>query len=156
MPFKHLTQWFRASPEEEAAATLYTELVARARNETLYRDYGIEDSPRGRLESMMLHLFLYNHTLQDKERIRRLNEMFVRDMDRSFREMGIGDTGVGKRVKRLAGRLIIRLKEYEEAFGDDARLAVVLARELYQGTPPAPEVVAALILKLREHARTLA
>src|SRR5258708_13546969 len=54
------------------------------------------------------------------------------DMDRSLREMGVGDLGVGRRVRAMAEALYGRMAAYEAGLAaDDATLSAALRRDLY-------------------------
>src|SRR5258708_37092822 len=59
------------------------------------------------------------------------------DMDRSLREMGVGDLGVGRRVRAMAEALYGRMAAYEAGLAADAApLSAGLGRSPY-GTPGA-------------------
>ena len=65
-----------------------------------------------------------------------LQEVFFDDMDRSLREMGAGDLGVGKRVKRMAEGFMGRLSAYDAALdavplSGAAELQAVLQRNVF-------------------------
>ncbi|MCR2327046.1 hypothetical protein NSR98_25660, partial [Salmonella enterica] len=65
------------------------------------------DTPIGRYEMLSLHVFLLMHRLKSedpalKELTQDIAEEFFKDVDHSLRELGIGDQGVPKRMKKLA------------------------------------------------------
>jgi cytochrome b pre-mRNA-processing protein 3 len=53
-------------------------------------------------------------------------------MDRSIREMGVGDTGVSKRIKNMASALLGRMTVYEQALGNNATMAEALLRNVFR------------------------
>jgi cytochrome b pre-mRNA-processing protein 3 len=60
-----------------------------------------------------------------------LVDAFVADMDDSLRELGTGDVGVPRRVKRAAAGFYARAKDYREAMASGGRaLEVALGRHL--------------------------
>lgn len=137
---------FDPQPRSEQAWPLYEILVAQARSPVLYRDFGVPDSVDGRFEAIVLHLVLVLRRLKQDfpeglHLAEALQEVFFTDMDRSLREMGAGDLGVGKRVKRMAEGFMGRLAAYESALdavplrGRD-ELEVALRRNAF-GTLPA-------------------
>lgn len=141
-------RFFAAQPRNDQAQRLYEAVVAQARSPALYRDLGVPDSLDGRFESIVLHLVLLLRRLkrdfpEGLDLAAALQEAFFADMDRSLREMGAGDLGVGKRVKRMAEGFFGRLQSYESALdraaagGEAARedLAAVLRRNVF-GTQP--------------------
>jgi cytochrome b pre-mRNA-processing protein 3 len=82
---------------------------------------------------------------------RALVEALFADMDRTFRELGAADLGVGRRVRKTAEAFYGRVTAYDQALagvgaGDDgAALSEALQRNLY-GTlagPPEPAQLAA-------------
>ena len=87
----------------------------------------------------------------------KLHDHFFADMDRCLREMGAGDLGVGKRVKRMAEGLYGRISSYEAALSDDGAAAAALRRNLY-GTRPevSDETIEAMVDYLRRQAAALA
>lgn len=111
---------FDSQPRSELAWPLYGIIVDQARNPVIYRDYGVPDSVDGRFEAIVLHLILVLRRLKRDfpaglELAEGLQEVFFTDMDRSLREMGAGDLGVGKRVKKMAEGFMGRLAAYEAA-----------------------------------------
>lgn len=122
---------------EEAAASLYRTLVAQARQPRFYADYSVPDSVDGRFELLGLHMFFVLHRLKAgdaaaAELAQVLFDTMFGDMDRSLREMGAGDLGVGKRVRAMAEGLYGRMAAYEAGLAtDDAALAAALRRNLY-------------------------
>jgi cytochrome b pre-mRNA-processing protein 3 len=111
----------------------YITLVAQARNPFFYTHMGVPDTIDGRFEMMVLHLFLLQHRLlgEDTEFARQLSEAFFADMDRTIREFGVMDTGVGKRVKRMGKAYHGRLQAYEAGLSDAVAMRAALARNLY-------------------------
>ena len=74
-------------------------------------------------------------------------DTFFADMDQSMREAGVGDLGVGKKIRKMAQAFYGRAAAYDEAIGKQSPAAIneqtqkalgqVLARNLY---PEAPEL----------------
>jgi cytochrome b pre-mRNA-processing protein 3 len=120
---------------QRKASDLYGAIVTQARHPDFYAKLGIPDTPSGRYEMVVLHLFLVVDRLRTEGAQagtlpRTLIEAFVVDMDDSLREMGTGDVAVAKKVRRAAAGLYDRSKDYREALAaDDAEeLARLLAR----------------------------
>ncbi|MGD1878248.1 MAG: ubiquinol-cytochrome C chaperone family protein [Kiloniellaceae bacterium] len=116
-------RFFASQPRNDSAWPLYEAIVAQARSPELYRDLGVPDTLDGRFESIVLHLVLVLRRLkrdfpEGTDLAEALQEAFFADMDRSLREMGAGDLGVGKRVKRMAEGFMGRLGAYEEALNE--------------------------------------
>jgi len=90
-----------------------------------------------------------------QEFIRVLSEAFFSDMDRSLREMGASDTGVGIRVKKMAQAFYGRLKAYKEAIQDEAALILALGRNAYREKPVSREAVASMAAYMARNQRAL-
>lgn len=103
-------------PEKKQAQMAYLAIVAQARRPEFYERMGVPDTAEGRFELIILHLFLVTRRFGAQHPFSRLLiEAMISDLDRSLREMGVGDTGIGRRVKKLARALYGRLRNYEEA-----------------------------------------
>lgn len=139
--FQSLRSYFEA-PEPSAAEHCYRSLRAAARKPAFYAAFGVPDTLDGRFELLCLHAFLLQHRLHDThpEFARQLSECFFQDMDTAWRELGIGDSGVKRRIKQMAKAYHGRLQVYAAALaqGKEAMKAA-LARNLY-GTVEQGEV----------------
>jgi cytochrome b pre-mRNA-processing protein 3 len=149
-------RFFAAQPGNAEAWLLYEAIVVQARTPALYSDLGVPDNLDGRFESIVLHLVLVLRRLkrdfpEGRDLAKALQEAFFTDMDRSLREMGAGDLGVGKRVKRMAEGFFGRLQSYDEALDrlaidGQGALAEVLRRNVFgtlqQGAGDAPALAA--------------
>ena len=127
---------FRRESEDDAiAARLYGAIVAQARNPALYTYFGVPDTVTGRFEMVVLHLILILDRLQhegeaEKALGQRIFDLYCTDIDRSLRELGIGDLGVPKRMKKMTEAFYGRASAYRDALtaGDAARLGEAIAR----------------------------
>jgi cytochrome b pre-mRNA-processing protein 3 len=140
---------FSADPMLAPAARLYGAIIAQARQPAFYMTHGVPDSIDGRFEMVALHSYLVLRRLRGAgERAERLSQALVdalfSDMDASLREMGAGDLGVGKRVKRMATAFYGRVGAYEAAenSGDPAE---AFRRNLFGTVTPTPGQLAAMV-----------
>jgi cytochrome b pre-mRNA-processing protein 3 len=121
----------RPLPPERA---VYEAIVAAARHPKLYAGMGIPDTVDGRFDMIVLHAFLVLDRLKGVEAPFRQNlvdELF-RDMDRSLREMGVGDLSVGKKVRKMAEAFYGRIAAYDKAIdGKGTELALALGRNVW-------------------------
>jgi cytochrome b pre-mRNA-processing protein 3 len=60
-----------------------------------------------------------------------LSEAFFYDMDNSIRELGVADTGVAHRIKKMGKAYHGRLQAYTAGLSDETALRAALARNLY-------------------------
>lgn len=117
--FQAITGLFKKKPHELPAQILYTKMVEQARDPYFYRDLGVADSIDGRFDMIGLHLYIVLDRLEKDEIAADLSQYLVNymisDVDRNFREMGVSDVGVGKKVQKLATALYGRLEAYQVA-----------------------------------------
>jgi cytochrome b pre-mRNA-processing protein 3 len=130
-----LTWLFNRSDSRRKASELYGAVVTFARRPALYADLGIADTPEGRYEALVLHLFLVMERLRAEQQnglepSQALLEAFVTDMDDSMREMGVGDLSVPRKVKKAAAAFYDRAEVYRAAMAapDNSALADALGR----------------------------
>lgn len=136
--------------EPDPGPALYARVVELARRPGFYETLGVPDTVEGRLELVMLHVGLVFDRLSkadDASRAlaQRLTELFVTDMDRSLRELGVGDLSVPKKIQKIAQGFYGRLDAVQAGLkGGDGDLAKALARNVYGGEAPAgaPEALA--------------
>lgn len=124
---------FRSRKDETRIYALYTAIVAQARQPEFYADLGVPDTLEGRYEMLMLHAVLYMHRLKDepaevKDVSQKVFDLMFNDMDRSLRELGVGDLSVPKKIKKMAQAFYGRANAYDSAIaeGPDAVAACVL------------------------------
>jgi cytochrome b pre-mRNA-processing protein 3 len=145
------------------AAHLYALIVGHSRLERFYVEWGVPDSRDGRFEMIGLHAALVMRRLrsegrQGQELAQALFDVMFVDMDRSLREIGVGDLSVGKYVKAMAQTFFARARSLDEpvATGEVGKVGEVLARNVYvTGTRPSEDAVRALACYLVAQWKTL-
>ncbi len=135
---------FRKDPRRTTIATLYKSVATASREPGLYASLGIPDTLEGRFEALSLHMILVLRALREMpspadEVAKDLTDAFFRDMDASLREMGVGDTVVPKRMKKIAESFYGRAHAYDGPLNDadEAGLAAALGRNAYGSEAPA-------------------
>lgn len=103
----------------EIIDSLYVDLVHLARQPVLYEDGGVPDTVMGRFEALSIHVFLFLRRCQGEDALRPVAQdvvdRFIADVDRSIRELGVGDPSVPKRMRKLAGMFYERVRVYDAA-----------------------------------------
>lgn len=163
MPFLNFSDRRR---RERIAHGLYIAIVEQARRPEFYVERAVPDTLDGRFDLIVLHAFLVLHRLKSaggkdaKAVSQAVFDLMFADMDQNLREMGIGDMGIGKRVKQMTWAFYGRVTAYEEGLADAVgdTLAAALARNLYGSlaAPPEGEVLAAMAAYLRRQVAALA
>jgi cytochrome b pre-mRNA-processing protein 3 len=135
----------RAAEVRRTAIGHYRAIVKQARTPAFYRDLGVPDTLDGRFELIALHVFLLSRRLRGEGEAgagvaTQLLEVLFADMDQELREMGVGDLGVGKRVRSMGEAYFGRDAAYEAALaGGD--LAGPLRRNLFGTLAPEDRAV---------------
>ena len=67
-----------------------------------------------------------------------LIEVMIEDLDHNFRELGVGDLAVGKRIKGMLKAFYGRMQSYSQAFDsqDKALLEQAVKRNIYRKAEP--------------------
>ena len=153
---------FSFSDEKKSAHRLYIILVEQARQSTFYETCGVADTVAGRFDMVALHAILLLRRLQregeaTKELSQALFDYMFDDFDLNLREIGIGDTGIGKRIKKMGTGFYGRMAVYNEGLdgADDQALAGALTRNLYRDTEPTAENLAQMTAYMRREAAAL-
>jgi cytochrome b pre-mRNA-processing protein 3 len=132
---------FSPAPETYPAHRLYVALSDAARNPFFYHPAPegaeVPDTLDGRYDMLIAHLFLALRRLKQiggTEAFQQaLIECFFSDLDRALREMGVGDLGVGRRIRAMADGFHGRITRYEAAHIDAAAWRAALADNVYRG-----------------------
>ncbi|MGE3771178.1 MAG: ubiquinol-cytochrome C chaperone family protein [Bdellovibrionales bacterium] len=117
------------------ATPCYKAIVAAARQPRFYQNLAIPDTPQGRFEMIMLHAWLVMNRIAEREPefTQDLFDLMFADFDTSLRELGVGDLGVGHRVKGWAQAFYGRVAAYKTALADEALMDEALARNIFAG-----------------------
>jgi cytochrome b pre-mRNA-processing protein 3 len=126
---------------------IHGEIVAAARTPALYQEFGVADTIEGRFEMVVLHAALTVRRLlafgtAGAEMAQDVVDRVFHGFEDAMREMAIGDAGVAKRLKAMAGDFAGRSRAYAAALDshDEAALAAALARNVYRASSPPPQV----------------
>jgi cytochrome b pre-mRNA-processing protein 3 len=89
--------------KNEKAIVIYNDIIDAARNPILYTDYNVSDTPMGRFQMIALHSAPYFIDFKNKGQGQMAQDVFDKifnDIELSFREIGVGDLAVPKKMKR--------------------------------------------------------
>jgi cytochrome b pre-mRNA-processing protein 3 len=129
-------------PRTSNAEALALAVHAAARQPAFYTTLSVPDSFDGRFELLVLHaqLVIRRLRIDDKagaELAQRLFDKLTGHFDEALRAIGVGDMGVGKRIKAMTSAFYGRLSAYDTGLDaeDSDALREALRRNLY-GTVP--------------------
>lgn len=121
--------------QQAATEKLCSALSAQARSEVFFRELGVADTFDGRFDLVTLHAWIVLDALHERRQSdsgRHLVDAIFVQFDEALRELGAGDIGMGRRMKKMASAFYGRLNAYGEA-ADEAALAQAIHRNLYRG-----------------------
>ncbi|MDP4006147.1 ubiquinol-cytochrome C chaperone family protein [Methylobacterium sp. NEAU K] len=130
----------RAGARRRAVEGLHLAVTTAARRPGLYTRLAVPDTVEGRFEALCLHAILVLRRLNRlpapaSEVAQDLVNAVFTQLDASLRELGVGDMGVAKRMKKLGAAFYGRAAGYDAALdaGDAGALRDVLARNVLGG-----------------------
>lgn len=148
-----LRRLFAPKLEKQTARALHAAIVRAARQPSLYSEAGVPDTIEGRFELVVLHTALVILVLRSGARTdetmsgqagavsQALFDVMFDDFDAAMRELGVGDSAVGKKIRFMAEGFYGRAAALEAALaaGDDSdELHSVLARNLLRSEATDP------------------
>lgn len=113
------------------AHNLYWQIVSVSRNPEIYQRFSVPDTLDGRFDCLMIHLFVVIERLEkisEHKIATHLLDFFVKDMDRSLRETGVGDPSISRKMRKIGEAYLGRMNVYGLVFDknikDDIQSAV--------------------------------
>jgi cytochrome b pre-mRNA-processing protein 3 len=131
---------------------LHSHIVAAARHPALFLPpYEVPDTTEGRFDLLVLLAILLLRRLEGlphpaPEVAQELVDTMFEHLDAGLREVGVGDLGVPKRIKKLAEAFTGRNRAYRSALAENrGPFAEALARNIYgqEGADPRADALAA-------------
>jgi cytochrome b pre-mRNA-processing protein 3 len=141
---------------KKLVGNLHAAVVARAREQIFFVRLGVPDTLDGRFDLLALHAWLVLDRLRETrsgELSQGLMDAVFLGFDEGLRELGAGDMGMGRRMKKLADAFYGRLRAYD-ACGNVSGFADALQRNLYRGaagSAPLSTIVARYAQTARLH-----
>lgn len=150
---------FRKSPDANAVYAIYRAIVAQSRRPRFYAELGVPDTVTGRFDMISLHVALLFRRLraegaEGQAFSQAVFDLFFKDMDRSLREMGVGDLAVPKRIQKMGNLFFGLMTKLNEALdrADRPEIEAILSRNIYGGEP-SPHLAALADYVVAEAAR---
>ncbi len=125
--------FLRRDRRDDVIDRFHAAIVEASRAPALYGPGGVPDTVEGRFESLALHVLIVLRRLRElpapaSEVAQDLVDSVFAHLEIALREMGVGDFGVPKRMKKLGQAFYDRTSKYEASLV--ARDAEGLAGEL--------------------------
>lgn len=152
---------FRPDTQRRQAEILLDAITAQARRPEFYADLGVPDTLDGRFDMMALVATLVFRAMSKKGGAalaqRTTDHMFMA-FDDAVRSLGVGDSGVPRRVKAMGKAYLGRAAAYDTALtaGDRAGLVEAIGRNIYRGDAPHAGIIERLAAWVEASAAALA
>lgn len=121
--------------QRKTVEALLGALTGQAREVSFYAQLGVPDTLDGRFDLVVVHAWLVLSALRAKGEIdlaqRLIDRLFV-SFDEGLRELGAGDVGMGRRIKKMASAFYGRVAVYDAA-RNEAAMQGALLRNVYRG-----------------------
>ena len=110
---------FRRADRSPIPNQIYGILVAAARDSELFRQCNIEDTVMGRFDILSLHVYLFARRMRNadtqgaEELVQEVFDLYVDGVEIALRELGIGDTTVPKRKKKMIHSFYGMVEEFD-------------------------------------------
>ena len=142
-----MLSFLRGPPRRASVETLHERIATASRAQGLYVGIGVPDTLEGRFESLSLHMILVLRRLRvlpapAADVGQDLVDCFFHLLDVNLRELGVGDTVVPKRMKKLAAAFYEVTRRYDPVL--DSGQVPELIRAVAAGFGIADEPAAAL------------
>jgi len=123
----------QSAARKQRAVRLHAAIVARAREPAFFKDLDVPDTLDGRLDLLLLHAWLALDRLKGIPHLAQpLTDILFLGFDEGLRELGAGDVGMGRRMKKIGDAYFGRMQAYEGAT-DEEMLASAIERNIYRG-----------------------
>ena len=133
---------FRRKQSNAIVERLYSQIVAAARQPAFFQSaIGVSDTVEGRFELLALQAILVLRRLSAlpapaPDLAQDLADRIFQGFDAALREMGVGDLGVPKRMKKLAEDFGGRSAAYTRALDGAEPLDAAIARNVFASADP--------------------
>jgi cytochrome b pre-mRNA-processing protein 3 len=131
-----LSLWRKSASREAPVDRLYAAMVARARDAAFFTRFGVPDTIDGRFDVLALHAWLVLDGLRAGKLAalsQALTDRIFTGFDEGLRDLGTGDMGMGRKIKKLADAFYGRLSAYDTCDSETA-MTEAIERNIYRGS----------------------
>jgi cytochrome b pre-mRNA-processing protein 3 len=125
----------KSASRKQEARRLYDVVVSRAREPVFFARFGVADSVDGRFDMLAFHAWLVLRELKGADPAQGLIDVIFTGFDEAMREQGVGDMGIGHKLKAMAQAFYGRMAAYDGAATQE-ELAAALAKNIWRGASP--------------------
>ena len=139
---------------------LYGSVMTHARSPVFFMDFGIPDTVMGRFDILSLHIYLLARRFREDgsdfsmDLSQEVFDLYVYDVERALRELGIGDTSVPKKKMKMVRSFYGQIDDFDEAINAQDKKTIIKkisTRYLPDVENPKPELLANYMLETETH-----
>jgi cytochrome b pre-mRNA-processing protein 3 len=141
-----LNAFRKSAGRRKHAESLLAALMERARGAEFFGALGVADTIDGRFDLVTLHAWLVLKRLEAqgaRDLAQDVTDRLFVGFDEALRDLGVGDLGIGPRMKKFANAFYGRMQAYDAA-SSESGLADAILRNVYRGDPAYAERAAQL------------
>jgi cytochrome b pre-mRNA-processing protein 3 len=144
----------RSAALHALSARLEAQVAARARAPVFYAELNVPDTIDGRFDMLALHAAAALERADEtgaRDLAQSLVDAIFVSFDEGLRQLGAGDVGMSRRMKKMASAFFGRMQAYRDA-RDQASLEAAIARNIYRGAQnPHASTLSAYMMSVRAH-----
>ena len=134
--------------------------MTHARTPAFFLEFGVPDTVMGRFDVLSMHIYLLARKLRDEgtEASQGLSQevfdLYVFDVERALRQLGIGDTSVPKKKKKMIRSFYGQIEDFDEALNTGNERLIkdkVSKRYLSEAETAGPDLLASYMSKTDSH-----
>lgn len=136
----------KSAGRRKHAESLLAALMERARRPEFFGPLGVADTMDGRFDLVTLHAWLVLKRLEAqgaRDLAQDITDRLFIGFDEALRDLGVGDLGLGPRMKKFANAFYGRMQAYGAA-RSESDLADAILRNVYRGDEACAERAAKL------------
>jgi len=111
---------FKRTTSKTLPEQLYGSLMTHARSPVFFTQFGVPDTVMGRFDMLSLHIYLLARRFREdgsalaQDLSQEIFDLYVYDVERALRELGIGDTSVPKKKKKMIRSFYGQIDDFDE------------------------------------------
>lgn len=141
---------------------MYKAVGDQSRLPYFFTELDVADDFDGRFDLLVIHVHLIIRRLRrlpdsGKKAQQHFFDVFIGDLDQGLRLQGVGDIGIGHRVKKMTHAYYGRAVAYDEALDENSRekLEAALRRNLYRDRQVSDAKLTTMVDYVQEQQRQL-
>ena len=115
---------------------IYKRILKSSYDKFFYVDLKVPDTIDGRFDIIILHIFVFikifkESGVKEKNFTQKLFDIFMIEVESSYRELGISDQSFGKKMKIVIESFYGRTRMYDQYFYDEEKFCECLQRNIW-------------------------